>query len=85
MVTKKKPEWKEQNWSLGRSGELFCGTYFLSELSRKLRSINEQKEGGRYSYPTCMMSVLVTMHVYLLPYRELEVFVRMPDMQAISS
>ncbi len=77
MVTKKKRNWKEYNESLVRRGELLFDTDFLSGWSRELRRMNEEKEGARYRYPASLMSMLAAIHVYLLPYRELEGFVRM--------
>lgn len=77
MVTKKKRNWKEYNESLVRRGELLFDTDFLSGWSRELESLNEEKEGARYRYPGSLMSMLAAIHVYLLPYRELEGFLRM--------
>ncbi len=76
MVTKKR-NWKEYNEALVRRGELLFDTDFLSGWSGELRSMNGQKEGARYRYPSSFMSMLAAIHVYLLPYRELEGFVRM--------
>jgi hypothetical protein len=33
-------------------------------------------KGARYRYPNPLMSMLAAIHVYLLPYRQLEGFVR---------
>jgi hypothetical protein len=77
MVTKKKRDWKEYNEALVRRGELLFDTDFLSGWGEELRRMNEQKEGARYRYPSSLMSMLAAIHVYLLPYRELEGFVRM--------
>src|SRR5438132_12366300 len=77
MVTKKKRDWKEYNESLVRRGELLFDTDFLSGWSGELGRMNEEKEGARYRYPGSLMSMLAAIHVYLLPYRELEGFVRM--------
>jgi len=76
MVTKKR-NWKEYNESLVRRGELLFDTDFLSGWSRELGKMNEEKEGARYRYPDSLMSMLAAIHAYLLPYRELEGFVRM--------
>ncbi len=76
MVTKKR-NWREYNESLVRRGELLFDTDFLSGWSRELGKMNEEKEGARYRYPASLMSMLAAIHVYLLPYRELEGFVRM--------
>ena len=77
MPEKKKRNWKEYNESLVRRGELLFDTDFLSGWSRELESLNAGKEGARYRYPNSLMSMLAAIHVYLLPYRELEGFVRM--------
>jgi hypothetical protein len=76
MVTKKR-DWKEYNESLVRRGELLFDTDFLSGWSRELGKMNEEKEGARYRYPDSLMSMLAAIHAYLLPYRELEGFLRM--------
>ncbi|MDA4132761.1 MAG: IS5 family transposase, partial [Thaumarchaeota archaeon] len=76
MVTKKKRNWKEYNEALVRRGELLFDTDFLSGWGSELRSLNRGKEGARYRYPSSLMSMLATIHVYLLPYRQLEGFVR---------
>jgi hypothetical protein len=77
MPEKKKRNWKEYNESLVRRGELLFDTDFLSGWSRELGKLNEGKEGARYRYPASLMSMLAAIHVYLLPYRELEGFLRM--------
>ena len=77
MPERKKRNWKEYNESLMRRGELLFDTDFLSGWGRELRSLNKGKEGARYRYPNSLMSMLAAIHVYLLPYRELEGFVRM--------
>ncbi|HVC26860.1 MAG TPA: IS5 family transposase [Nitrososphaerales archaeon] len=77
MPEKKKRNWKEYNESLVRRGELLFDTDFLSGWGRELKGLNEGKEGARYRYPDSLMSMLAAIHVYLLPYRELEGFLRM--------
>src|SRR2546422_725155 len=77
MPERKKRNWKEYNESLVRRGEILFDTDFLSGWGRELRSLNKGKEGARYRYPNSLMSMLAAIHVYLLPYRELEGFVRM--------
>ena len=74
-VTKKR-NWKEYNEPLVRRGELLFDIDFLSGWSREPRRMNEEKEGAGYRYPASSMSMLAAIHVYLLPYRELEGFVR---------
>jgi hypothetical protein len=77
LVTKKKRNWREYNEALVRRGELLFDPDFLSGWKSELRSINRKKEGARYRYPSSLMSMLAAIHVYLLPYRQLEGFVRM--------
>ncbi|MGH9919345.1 MAG: IS5/IS1182 family transposase, partial [Nitrososphaerales archaeon] len=77
MVTKKKRNWKEYNESLVRRGELLFDTDFLSGWNSELGKLNEGKEGARYRYPSSLVNMLAAIHVYLLPYRELEGFLRM--------
>ncbi|MDG6926023.1 MAG: transposase, partial [Nitrososphaerota archaeon] len=60
-----------------KRGELLFDTDFLSGWSAELGSLNEGKEGARYRYPSSFVSMLAAIHVYLLPYRELEGFLRM--------
>ncbi|MDG6923121.1 MAG: IS5 family transposase [Nitrososphaerota archaeon] len=76
MVTKRKRDWKKYNEELVRRGELLFDPDFLSGWRKELESSNEGKEGARYRYPNCLMSILTAIHVYLLPYRQLEGFVR---------
>jgi hypothetical protein len=77
LVTKKKRNWSEYNEALVRRGELLFNTDFLSGWRRELVSMNQGKEGARYLYPNSFLSMLAAIHVYLLPYRQLEGFVRM--------
>jgi len=76
LSTKKKRNWREYNEELVRRGELLFDPAFLSGWRSDLESSNEGKEGARYRYPACLMSMLAAIHVYLLPYRQLEGFVR---------
>lgn len=39
--------------------------------------MNHEKEGARYLYPNSFLSMLAAIHAYLLPYRQLEGFVRL--------
>src|SRR5207247_3254535 len=73
----KEEELEEHNEPLVRGGELLFDIDFLSGWSREPRRMNEEKEGAGYRYPASSMSMLAAIHVYLLPYRELEGFVRM--------
>lgn len=72
----KKRDWREYNEELVRRGELLFDPGFLSGWSAELERSNEGKEGRRYAFPCSLMSMLAAIHVYLLPYRQLEGFVR---------
>ena len=50
---------------------------FLQNWRAKLKKINEGKEGPHYRYPNSLISLLATVHAYLLPYRQLEGFLQM--------
>jgi hypothetical protein len=76
MVSKKKRDWRKYNEELVRRGELLFDPDFLSGCESELSKSNEGKEGARYRYPGSLMSMLAAIHVYLLPYRQLEGFVR---------
>ncbi len=39
--------------------------------------MNEGKEGSHFRYPNSLILLLATLHAYLLPYRQLEGFLRM--------
>ena len=49
---------------------------FVADWSRELKTINERKEGTRYRYPESFIKLLAMVHVYVLPYRQLEDFTR---------
>lgn len=72
----KKRDWKAYNEELVRRGELLLDPAFLSGRRRELERSNEGKEGRPFRYPACLMSMLAAIHAYLLPYRQLEGFVR---------
>jgi Transposase DDE domain len=38
--------------------------------------MNDDKEGGRYCYPESFVKLLAVVHAYVLPYRQLEGFMR---------
>lgn len=77
-MTKKrrKINWREYNESLVRRGEIIFDTDFLENWRVELKKMNEGKEGAKYRYPNSLISLLATVHVYLLPYRQLEGFLR---------
>src|SRR5690242_6206120 len=47
---------------------------FLQNWRAELKKMNKGKEGPHYRYPNSLISLLATVHVYLLPYRQLEGF-----------
>jgi transposase len=49
---------------------------FVAGWSRELKGMNEGKEGGRYCYPESFIKLLAVVHAYVLPYRQLEGFMR---------
>lgn len=77
-MTKKKREinWREYNESLVRRGEIIFDADFLENWRAELKKMNEGKEGAKYHYPNSLISLLATVHAYLLPYRQLEGFLR---------
>ena len=74
---KRKINWSEYNESLVRRGEMLFDSGFLQNWRAELKKMNKGKEGPRYRYPNSLISLLATVHVYLLPYRQLEGFLRM--------
>ncbi|MBA2267577.1 MAG: transposase [Nitrosopumilus sp.] len=52
---------------------------FLQNWRAELKKMNEGKEGPHYRYPNSLISGLLAtvVHAYLLPYRQLEGFLRM--------
>jgi len=78
---KKKPKikinWSEYNESLVKRGEMLFDSGFLQNWRAELKKMNKGKEGPHYRYPNSLISLLATVHVYLLPYRQLEGFLRM--------
>ena len=69
--------WKEYNDELVRRGELLFDTDFLAGWRSELRKMNKGKEGARYAYPDSFLNMLAAIHAYLLPYRQLEGFVKL--------
>lgn len=73
---KKYRNWREYNEELVRRGELLFDTDFLATWRSELEKMNKGKEGARFAYPDSFLNMLATIHAYLLPYRQLEAFVR---------
>jgi hypothetical protein len=57
-------------------GLIFIDLDFIANWSRELKAMNEGKEGGRYRYPESFIKLLAVVHAYVLPYRQLEGFMR---------
>ena len=74
---KRKINWSEYNESLVKRGEMLFNSGFLQNWRAELKKMNKGKEGPHYRYPNSLISLLATVHVYLLPYRQLEGFLRM--------
>lgn len=74
---KRKINWSEYNECLVRRGEMLFDSGFLQNWRAELKKMNEGKEGPHYRYPNSLISLLATVHAYLLPYRQLEGFLRM--------
>jgi hypothetical protein len=73
---KKKINWSEYNESLVKRGEMLFDSGFLQNWRAELKKMNKGKEGPHYRYPNSLISLLATVHAYLLPYRQLEGFLR---------
>jgi transposase len=74
---KRKINWSEYNESLVRRGEMLFDDGFLQNWRAELKKMNKGKEGANYRYPNSLILLLTTVHAYLLPYRQLEGFLRM--------
>ena len=69
-------DWKGYNEALVKRGLILLDLDFVAGWSRELKSMNEGKEGGRYRYPESFIKLLAVVHAYVLPYRQLEGFMR---------
>jgi transposase len=74
---RKKINWSEYNESLVKRGEMLFDSGFLQNWRAELKKMNKGKEGPHYRYPNSLISLLAIVHAYLLPYRQLEGFLRM--------
>lgn len=74
---KRKVNWREYSESLVRRGEVMFDTAFLGNWrAAELRAMNKGKEGAKYVYPSSLIWLLAIVHSYLLPYRQLEGFLK---------
>ncbi|HEY7079146.1 MAG TPA: hypothetical protein VH500_05555 [Nitrososphaeraceae archaeon] len=78
---KRKINWSEYNESLVKRGEMLFDSGFLQNWRAELKKMNKGKEGPHYRYPNSLILLLATVHVYLLPYRQLEGYLRMISIQ----
>jgi hypothetical protein len=69
-------DWKGYNEALVKRGLILLDLDFVAGWSRELKAMNEGKEGGRYRYPESFIKLLAVVHAYVLPYRQLEGFMR---------
>ena len=73
---KRKINWSEYNESLVKRGEVLFDTDFLANWRVELKEMNKGKKGAKYLYPNSLILLLATIHAYLLPYRQLEGFLK---------
>ena len=69
-------DWNGYNEALVKRGLILLDLDFVAGWSRELKAMNEGKEGGRYRYPESFIKLLAVVHTYVLPYRQLEGFMR---------
>jgi len=69
-------DWKGYNEALVKIGSIIIDLDFVANWSRELKAMNDGKEGGRYRYPESFIKLLAVVHAYVLPYRQLEGFMR---------
>jgi Transposase DDE domain len=73
---KRKINWSEYNESLVKRGEMLFDSGFLQNWRAELKKMNKGKKALIIDINS-LISLLATVHVYLLPYRQLEGFLRM--------
>jgi hypothetical protein len=69
-------DWKGYNEALVKRGSIIIDLDFIAGWSKELKTMNDGKEGGRYRYPQSFIKLLAVVHAYVLPYRQLEGFMR---------
>jgi transposase len=69
-------DWKGYNEALVKRGLILLDLDFVADWSRELKAMNEHKEGAKYRYPESFIKLLAVVHAYVLPYRQLEGFMR---------
>ena len=69
-------DWKGYNEALVKRGLILLDLDFVADWSLELKAMNERKEGAKYRYPESFVKLLAVVHAYVLPYRQLEGFMR---------
>lgn len=69
-------DWKGYNEALVKRGLILLDLDFVANWTRELKAMNERKEGAKYRYPESFIKLLAVVHAYVLPYRQLEGFMR---------
>ena len=69
-------DWEGYNEALVKRGLILLDLDFVTNWSKELNAMNERKEGARYTYPESFIKLLAVVHAYILPYRQLEGFMR---------
>src|SRR5208283_1255729 len=69
-------DWEGYNEALVKRGLILLDLDFVAGWSRELKAMNDGKEGGRYRYHESLIKILAVVHAYVLPYRQLEGFMR---------
>jgi transposase len=69
-------DWKGYNEALVKRGLILLDLDFVADWSRELKAMNQRKEGAKYRYPESFIKLLAVVHAYVLPYRQLEGFMR---------
>jgi len=69
-------DWKGYNEALVKRGLILLDLDFVADWSREIKAMNERKEGAKYRYPESFIKLLAVVHAYVLPYRQLEGFMR---------
>jgi len=68
--------WKEYNEARVKRGAILLDMDFVANWSNELETMNDGKQGARFRYPESSVKLLAVVHAYILPYRQLEGFVR---------
>ena len=69
-------DWEGYNEALVKRGLILLDLDFVANWSKELKAMNTRKEGAKYTYPESFIKLLAVVHAYVLPYRQLEGFMR---------